>query len=337
LTSAPTSAGYDKAPTVERVRELLATRLQAGSGGVQPACTVKGPVFMREKSSIFRAEVEGFAFPLAAKVCLESGTQRPDPKSARLQFTALTRVADRMKGDFTVPLPCLLIEEAGLVLMEWVSGNSLTDLLLSWRLSRANLERALQRAAEWLRRFHATHRLPAGRLNSREKLEDAMAMVNCLMTEDAVYKGAITALRRAEPIVAVDELDRSWIHGDFKTDNLILDHERTIGIDVCAVDENVVLYDIAPFLNQLELSLLHPSAWRLAFHRERLLQAFLGAYFGDRQKATHAALTWVRLCSILDLWTMIESRTQRRVGRYLLRGECRRIAYRLVCELDRAA
>jgi hypothetical protein len=282
---------------------------------------------VRDNSRLFYAECTAFPSPLAVKLCLRPRTVQPDSDSAQRQHDALLRVFRALgnAGQFTVPRPYLVRADAGLLATEWIAGDSMNALLLSWRCSRAVAQRLLARAGRWLRCFHDAHALVPARVDLEDKLTFVAEMRDAHAVHDPVFFAALRRLCESAEAAAEVSVARSWIHGDFKADNLLVSGPRTVGMDIHLRHESPVIYDLAPFLNHLELGLCHPRGWRFAGCRALLREAFLTSYFGARSEALDVALSWVQLYLLLQGW-----HTAREHARSWLR--CRLIdhSYRLV-------
>jgi hypothetical protein len=118
-------------------------------------------------------------------------------------------------------------------------------------------------------------------------------------------------------------LKRSWIHGDFTADNLMVAGPRTIGIDVDVRFENTVIHDLAPFLNHLELRAFHPGGWPRTLSLETLKRTFLESYGAGTGIAV--PLAWLRLCMLLQGWI-----TARHNAASTLRARFADLSYRTV-------
>jgi tRNA A-37 threonylcarbamoyl transferase component Bud32 len=264
----------------------------------------KGPVAVRDNSRVFFAECQSFPFPLAVKLCFRTGTAEPDPETAERQFEALRRVWLQMSqdgGQFSVPRPYLLEKETGLLAMEWVTGTSMTQQLFSWRCDSTLAHECMVRAGHWLRRFHAARHLPPTALDVEHKLS-LLSEIRGIPIEDRTFSQALKCLRQSATAAGSPPLERSWIHGDFKTDNLVLSGRRVVGIDLHLRHENTVVHDMAPFLNHLELQSWHPGGWRLFAGTETLRKSFLGGYFGGLERAIDLPLAWLQLFTLLFQW-----------------------------------
>jgi len=287
--------------TSEQVRQWL---LGANSDQGIAACSVKGPFTVRDNSRLFYAECTAFPSPAAVKLCLSPHTGQADPDSAHQQYDALLRVS-RALGDgceFSVPRPYLVRADIGLVATEWIAGPGMTDLLLSWRCGTTQAQDLMARAGRWLRVFHQAHALAPGRLDVEHKLPFVAEMESTAAASEPLFRRALSSLRQSAEPAAMVTLNRSWIHGDFKSDNLIVAGPRTVGIDIQLRRENAVVYDLAPFLNHLELSLCHPAGWRLARSQALLRKTFLSAYHPVPEDAVGLPLAWVQLYLLLQGW-----------------------------------
>jgi tRNA A-37 threonylcarbamoyl transferase component Bud32 len=236
-------------------------------------------------------------------------------------------------NQFTVPKPYLLDEEHGLLMREWIVGTNLTDLVFSLRCSRSVAEGYMTRAGRWLRAFHEAGRLPPSKLNIDAALATVDELSSSELVDDAVFTNALRCIRNTANIVAARDYESSWIHGDFKTDNVIVSGARTIGLDLHQRMENCVLFDLGPFLNHLELNLWRPSALRWCTAINRLSHTFLTAYQMTNDSTTRMALNWVRVLPMLSLWMRTADRHRGRVSapfvRAVFRAAVRRIAYQL--------
>jgi Ser/Thr protein kinase RdoA (MazF antagonist) len=178
----------------------------------------------------------------------------------------------------------------------------MTDLLFSWRCTAAQAQQLVGRAGHWLKIFHSSHVLPRGYLDVDEKLAVTRHIERDRGVRDRVFRRAVTVLRTTARAAATMPLARSWLHGDFKSDNLMISGSRTVGIDIHLRHENAVVYDLAPFLNYIDLRLCHPSGWKLLHSRERLHAAFLRTYFAATPEDVALPLAWVRLYLLLAEW-----------------------------------
>jgi tRNA A-37 threonylcarbamoyl transferase component Bud32 len=270
-----------------------------------------GPIAIRRNSVLFYAEGNVFPSPVMVKVCLNPSTGEADGEAAIAQYDAAVRVYTAMQrsSTFSVPRPYLVQPDAGLLVMEWISGSSVGHLLSSLRCSAATGVESVIRCARWLRHFHECHVLPASHLDVSERLRRLDHLE--VHVPDRVFRHGLDQLRLAADAAAQMSLPRSWIHGDFKADNVILSGSRTLGIDVHLRRENAVVYDLASFLNNLAVTRYEPSGWSLARSYTRLRSAFLSAYAGASSECLMLPVAWVQLFMLLQQWHSSRGRTGR--------------------------
>ena len=189
---------------------------------------VRGPVRSGHYSDIYRARVPGVNTELAVKCLVDPATGEPDCATAQRQFDALNRVHHAMPDNarFRVPRPYLAVPTDGMVVVEWISGRSMTELFLSTGLTLAQARALMRRAAEWLRCFSDSGMTAAQPLNVADKL-DALAWMETLLGRYRIAQEAFAALRVHAERAGMLALTRSWLHGDFKTDNLLVDTNDT--------------------------------------------------------------------------------------------------------------
>jgi hypothetical protein len=100
-----------------------------------------------------------------------------------------------------------------------------------------------------------------------------------------------------------------------KSDNLLVHDGRATGIDVQLVDENTVVYDLAPFLNHLGLLGWSPRGLPRRSLIARAATAFLAAYSAGA--AWQLPIAWLRAYLLVQAATRDEGSTALRafVGR----------------------
>jgi aminoglycoside phosphotransferase (APT) family kinase protein len=319
--------------TPESIRRWLVESGPADHDGRHGQCVIKGPISVRDNSHLFHAECSHYPTPLAVKLCLRPHTLQPDQDSAQQQYEALCRAWDAMGTDpeLSVPRPYNVRADSGLLAVEWVSGATMTERLFSWHCNRTRAQQLIARAARWLRRFHACGALPPGTLDVDEKLVFVREMETRRSVSDPIFARSLSLLRGSAAAAGAVTLERSWLHGDFKSDNLIVSSERTVGIDVQLRHENPVVYDLAPFMNYLELRLWHPSGWRLLAARNLLGSTFLETYCGGRADAIALPLAWIRLYLLLGEWYTARSHAASPVRGFVL-DLCYRSVAERICE-----
>lgn len=293
------------APSAVDVQDWLTEALDRGPERGRSCCEITGPVYEGSHSRIFRGRLDSRPFPVAIKLCRDPLSGRPAPREAEMQFNALQRVTDALAGsaEVRVPAPVALLRERGVVVSEWVDGRTVGALCRDWRSSTSTVLDAVQRGGRWLAAFHKAHALDPRPVDAKAILDGTAASIaedGGLDPAAPETAAALALLHRSKTIVAEIAVPCSRTHGDFKPDNVILSRSLIFGLDTGANYENVVLLDVAHFLNHLELDLFHPGAARLAFQRNRLLAAFWSGYAAaDLGQSIPEA--WMRLAMVLRL------------------------------------
>lgn len=184
--------------------------------------------------------------------------------------------------------------------MSWVNGESLTRKLHSAAIF-TNGPKWFMDIGAWLGNFHMAG--PVGRTVVR--LDDRIDILDELRQEhpdNTVFADAFLLLQRTASGIAGTEASTSWLHGDCKTDNFFLSGENVYGIDISLSYESTIEYDLAQFLNNLELILSAPQYLHLRWARSRLEKAFWRGYRQTGPSVSDAYLNWVRLDFALTLW-----------------------------------
>jgi Phosphotransferase enzyme family len=289
----------------EWLAELLINELSPDADRSTYSCKLTGPVYAGSHSVVFRGEGSLFPFPVAVK-------QNRSPvhathstiDSARIQFAALERISSAFpdQTEARVPRAVALIEHEGIVVSEWLEGVPLNQILSSPANTLEDIEGGLIAAGTWLAAFHSGQQAQARPLDPRI----AQALIDDVMkTTSRSYHALSSVAQVCELLesmaarIATVDVPFSWTHGDFKPHNILIHDGRAIGLDIGANFQNAILYDIAHFLNHLEVAFCHPSAFRLFRHRNRLVAAFRTAYGGLDELALPEI--WLRLSSAIRL------------------------------------
>lgn len=288
--------------------QLIVAEFGAGQRDGRVDCQLEGPVFRGHNSTVYRGTGKLFPWPVAVKLCHSRGATSHAEVSTDTcqQHDALLRILDSMGTDseLTVPIPVGMIEAHGVLLTRWIDGQTLDAMCRDGRNSVEQVEQGVKRAGSWLRRFHDGHALEPGPVDVAHQLEVLRRTIaHCGQPSGFAARG-LDVVRATVDEISEITVPRSWTHGDFKPENVILSGDLTVGMDGGASYENMVLLDIAHFLNHLELLLVNPRVLRLAPHQARLFSAFAAGY-GFHGQIPSRALLWVRLVSAIRVWIEI--------------------------------
>ena len=292
--------------------------------------TVEGVVAKRQNSRIYRAR-SAAARHVAIKECFAADGRTPDVDAAAREYEALRRLAAAAGAQAAPgPLPLVLCPDAASYVMTWVPGRTLTARLLSPATSPRAARDMGERAACWLAAFHALHPLPPRRPDFAAHAEHVRAETLALRSVEPLLAEAQAVLAGSAARAAADALPASWIHGDMKSDNLLVDGARVTGLDVHLAHDNAVIYDGAPFLNHLALLRWSPAGWLRARALRTAAEGFMAGY-PDLARQASLPLRWLRsylyLVPLLRLTRAPSGRTW--ALRAALRVELRRVVRQL--------
>lgn len=320
--------------TAEAVKKLLEEGRPSRQAHALGLCTVTGPIREADNGTVFYLESAGLPSAAAVKICRSGRQRKPDPASARQQYDALARVGERWthSDGLECVRPYALFEDQALMVMEWVPGRPLTGELLAFKTSAQRAEELAARAGHWLSAFHRLGRLAPQPLDVEEKRGVFDAMSGWKPARNRIFRDAAALLSATAQAAASEPVTHSWIHGDFKLDNLLYDGARMTGIDVQLRHSNAVVYDVGSFLNHMEMCCLDPrNPWRIP-DRDRLVARFLEGYSRALPRPPALALAWCRLYQLLCSWNTATGRPAG-LRRYLLEWAHARTAVRLTKEL----
>ena len=253
------------------------------------ACTL---VARRHYSRVYRVALEGRV--IAVKECLD-GAGTPDPANARREHAALCALARATQEAGCAPLgplPLVLCDDVAAFAMTWAEGRPLTQAVLDRRTTLAHAGSLGEAAGTWLRRFHGLAATDASTHDFTDRIDYAAGIAG-RAPRDRLLARASHVLAELAARAAAVAMPRSWIHGDMKSDNLIVGAGATLGLDVQLADRNTVVYDVAPFLNHLALLALSVKGVlrRQALHALR--DGFLRAY-SDEAAQWNLPIAWLR-------------------------------------------
>lgn len=160
--------------------------------------------------------------------------------------------------------------------------------------------RMFHSAGALLRSLH--DRCPDGyqvrKLDVRLKLAYLEETYGRILLRNSKTKRAFTRLRESADAVGLPPLRVSWTHGDFKPENVLYDGRRIILLDTKLDIRGAVVYDLASFLNHVQIAACNPRSGSLRNNNRLVEAAFLSGY-GALGAAEIAALHWARLYFML--------------------------------------
>ncbi len=284
--------------------------------------TYEGLVQQRINSRVHRARWGSRA--IAVKECFDASL-RADPAAAQREFDALTALAaanHRAGTPNLTALPLAICAEHAVFAMTWVEGRTATDAILARTTSDEEASAIGAAAGLWLRSLHARRPLSARTGDFAARLEVVSQLAQSIGPNDLLVHRTASMLRARVAEASAVVMPASWIHGDMKTDNLLMSGAHLTGLDVQLVHENTVVYDIAPFLNHLRLLQWTPRGLPASRKLKLAADAFVGAYSPE-------AGGWSLPIAWLRAYLMVQALDPAQQSRSL-RGAARRWAVRRV-------
>ena len=259
-------------------------------------CTYEDVVAVRNNSRIHRARWGSRT--IAVKECFGATHLRPDPLAAERQFTALTSLAESNPASGAqslAPLPLALCREHAVYAMTWARGRPATEVILSRTTTLDQACTLGKSAGHWLRRLHTLRPLQARRSDYVTKAQFVEQLFEAERHHDPLIRRAVESLVGHAPEAAALQMPASWIHGDMKSDNLLVDGECITGLD-----ENTVAYDLSPFLNHLRLLRWTPLGFWQRHRLDLVAESFLSAYSSETA-SWKLPIIWLRSYLLIQL------------------------------------
>lgn len=278
--------------------ESLSSRL----GGC--VVTLVGPIRTQNNSEVYRGRVATSPITeFALKRCLMPRTLLPDRDGARIQYAALEKLRESFSeanSPYQIPAPRFLDETSASFGMDWIEGVTITDLLHTPQaLLRGSIW--VNSAGRWLGHFHTAGPHATCRFNTEARASNIAKLLESPLP-NSVFIAATHTLAKSRSRVSKLDVQRSWLHGDCKTDNIMIGDCRIYGIDISLVHEDAIEYDIAQFLNHLDLLVSGPKEFLLRPLKNKLELAFWLGYQEQGLNVSDDCLNWIRLYAALNLW-----------------------------------
>jgi hypothetical protein len=213
-------------------------------------------------------------------------------ETAAAQYLAMKAIWPRFEAHPTwkIPRPLDYWPRDAALVMEEVSATPLLERFpwVFWHENSCqSAELDCRRAGQWLRFYHDIEREDDwAPLNAAGQWPGVDETLNELA--NAGFEQSICPVMDHWFVPLVKQIVTkprpvATVHGDFKTDNVMMDNECVVVIDLAAERRNAIDLDIAAFLNSLLMLRLTrpiPSATM-----DRMRQAFLKGYFGTEECA----------------------------------------------------
>jgi len=217
---------------------------------------------------------------------------RGEVEMALLQYETLKVLwplfSDECRG-LTVPRPLDLFADLNAIVMEEIPGRNLKELIhrSRWHLSHHTLE-AFKKSGMWLRQFHHFgnngNKKDKDVLKCEEVLEEIREQLKkCVeYSFDQRLAAEISNFLVSEVHgIAQHEEPVSYLHGDFKIDNVLVSDQDVSAVDFSIRRRNLIHYDLASFCNSIDLIRMDPQHLLISNGSlGRAKEIFLLGYFG---------------------------------------------------------
>lgn len=319
-----------KDPFQEQIIQAMSARFSGAT------VELEGPISIRDYSEIFRARI-GVTPPLTAAVkrCFVSRTTTPDQAAAKDQYLALEKVSEalaKLDPRYSIPTPLFIDTELATFGMSWVEGQSLTKKMHEVRII-VDGPKWFESAGAWLGSFHKTGPLRTGLFNCAERIDTVSDLLNHPLPDKSFVHASRILSKNLSNMTNIP-VQISWLHGDCKTDNFMIGKNTIFGIDISLVYENAIEYDIAQFLNHLEMLFSSPRNPHLSAMKSCLKAAFWHGYRTTGPAVSFACLNWVRLWACLSLWRSMLIPRKRGISTWLLNRMFAKLAQELARKIN---
>lgn len=271
---------------------------------------VRGPLYKRPQSQIFKAVFKGHPFPVAVKV-FEPG--KGNAYIAEKQFSILEKyhsVIDEGQG-FSIPRPVGYIPRHRTILMEWMEMPTLGTSMSKFGLINPFHKRYLGLAAQWLRWFHNLSDIENKPFNSNHyivKLDQRIAGLPKQVqgvVNDELFQRCYRLIQSSTSEFERMSIDHAVVHGDFKPDNLFYSQRRVVGFDFSDPGMRPITEDICRFLLNIEIGRFPGSGGMKRGINPQFfsdLELFRGSYGLTRKELPDDFVVYLMLIEILYLW-----------------------------------
>lgn len=289
------------------------------------------------KSHIFVCAISGLDRNLIVKIIKDPHPFGSIESQAKLEFDALRKLYSINIGDdfHLCPKVYPIMIDRGAVVMEYIEGPALTQYLLDIKVPVRQKILTLEKAGKWITTVH-DHFSSGKGVVPHEKIMNNIRIAIGHKEPDGNKEKAFRILDGCQKLLDNISIDITRLHGDFKTDNLIVSGNNLVGIDTRLAHTAISFRDIAYFINQLDLLFYQPKGLCLRwFLRSQFHTAFLKGVRGIWLPEQYFALLWMRLAAILMVWANSNSTLRKNPRRHYLDFVYRHLTKQLSRQLMR--
>lgn len=267
-----------------------------------------GIPLVRRESTIYRLSSVRSGRSICVKVIKSESRGLKDSASLYAALSHYHARSDREQG-YTVPEPYGWVPEHAAVIMEWVEGRTVSEMLKRDLFSTRRRHENIRKVAGWLRWFHSQSEPERGNLTNGWQLKTIVKVFNeagdldkAATAHDPVIREYIGVASRSAGLLRGVEIDSAILHGDFKATNLIISNSGVVGIDFLGRRRGPVSNDIFRFLSDLDFyrGLLGRSFAMRPASASNDFEVFLAAYGGRAAGIARPSFVYLYFLTILS-------------------------------------
>lgn len=202
---------------------------------------------------------------------------------------------------FRSPTPLVYFENDGhgVMLTEFIEGVDLAHCAKALPLSRSSPTFKL--AGRLLRRLHdASPKREMRALDLASRITYLVTEYGDMLRSRGSFRRALDMLRNTSSLIDSKCVCWTWVHGDFKPQNIIYDEQGIVVFDTTLNAFGTFVFDIGQFLAHIELLFLGVAGMRDDI-RHKLASDFVDGY-GVTDSGELSAIAWARLYFILTYY-----------------------------------
>ena len=219
-----------------------------------------GPVVKSRECNIYRA----YAIKSDRTLAVKQYLPHINLAAPQQQFDAFQRYQHPMAlkdAELKVPQVFFYDRKNQLLLMEWVAGKSLHHCFWIPSIQNKRNQDSLKKTGEWLRLFHETSVINTCELNFTRELKVVENRItqyseNHLSSNPnfQFFLRSYAILKQAISNLPPTNVPHAIAHGDFTPSNMLLDHERIVGLDIWASARKPIYVDLARMIVYLTIA-----------------------------------------------------------------------------------
>lgn len=264
----------------EQIAELFKAVRQIPALGDCDRIEITGPVHVSPYTRLFLGQLPHKAEKILIKCCYLSNSDAPDVDYAQRLFDSLVDLnnARGSEAEFNLVQPFHLFRDRGIIVQSWIEGQSLARAFADRSIPIKRQRELLREAGKWLGQFHRFGGASERTRVRPELFDDVERDAGALGKGGRRLATIIRRIRMSRAFDGALTQNSAQLHCDFKPSNLIATETGIFAIDFHRSNPASVYFDIAHFLNSMDLDIMKARRPLLFLRRYLLQQDFLSAY-----------------------------------------------------------